>query len=45
MLDITEVTAAEGEEMMNGGKASAMIEIPEGFTENVLDGKPAEIGW
>ena len=43
MLDITEVTAAEGEEMMSGGDASALIEIPEGFTVNVLDGKPAEI--
>jgi ABC-2 type transport system permease protein len=43
MLDITEVSAAEGEEMMSGGKASALIEIPEGFTSNVLDGLPVEI--
>ena len=43
MLDITKVSAAEGEEMMSGGKASALIEIPEGFTSNVLDGLPAEI--
>jgi len=43
MLDITEVTAAEGEKMMSSGKASALIEIPEGFTSNVLDGLPAEI--
>ena len=43
MLDITKVSAAEGEEMMSGGKASALIEIPEGFTSNVLDGFPAEI--
>ncbi len=43
MLDITEVTAAEGEKMMSEGDASALIEIPEGFTSNVLDGLPAEI--
>ncbi len=43
MLDITEVSAAEGEAMMSEGKASALIEIPQGFTEKVLDGVPAEI--
>ncbi len=43
MLDITEVSAAEGEEMMSGGKASALIEIPEGFTTSVLDGKAAQL--
>jgi ABC-2 type transport system permease protein len=43
MLDITDVSATEGQEMMRDGKASALIEIPEGFTSDVLDGRPAEI--
>lgn len=43
MIDIIEVSVAEGEEMMREGKASAMIEIPKGFTTDILDGVPAEI--
>jgi ABC-2 type transport system permease protein len=43
MLDITEVEPAEGEGMMSEGKASALIEIPRGFTSSVLDGETAEI--
>jgi len=37
------VTAAEGLALMNGGKASALLTIPKGFTQDVLDGKPVTL--
>ena len=43
MIEIVPVEGAEGEEMMRDGKASALIEIPEGFTEAVLDHRQAEL--
>lgn len=43
MIDLVEVEPDEGERMMEDGEASAMIEIPEGFTMDVLDGRPAVI--
>jgi ABC-2 type transport system permease protein len=39
MIDLVPVSADEGERMMEKGKASALIEIPEGFTEHILDGR------
>jgi ABC-type multidrug transport system permease subunit len=33
------VTAAEGKALMEAGKASALLTIPKGFTQDVLDGK------
>lgn len=43
MIEIVEVEAAEGEKRMADGGASAMIEVPEGFTEAFLDRRRAEI--
>ncbi|MCX5753015.1 MAG: ABC transporter permease [Candidatus Krumholzibacteria bacterium] len=43
LIDLVEVDPAEGRSLMDRGKASALIEIPKGFTANILDRKPAEI--
>jgi ABC-2 type transport system permease protein len=43
LVDLVEVDRAAGHALMEKGKASALIEIPAGFTETVLDGKPAAI--
>jgi hypothetical protein len=43
LIDLVEVDPAEGRALMDKGKASALIEIPAGFTNAVLDGVPAEI--
>lgn len=43
MIDLREVERAEGEALMASGKASALLEIPKGFTEAVLDRAPAEL--
>lgn len=43
LIDLVEVEPAEGRALMDEGKASALIEIPAGFTNRVLDGAPAEI--
>jgi ABC-2 type transport system permease protein len=37
------VTAAEGRELMEAGKASAFLTIPKGFTKDVLDGTPVTL--
>jgi ABC-2 type transport system permease protein len=42
-LDLVPVEAEEGMELMGQGKASALLEIPEGFTEDVLAGRPASL--
>jgi ABC-type multidrug transport system permease subunit len=39
MVKLEEVELAEGERLMEDGKASALLEIPEGFGKNLLDGK------
>ena len=41
-LEIVSV-GAEGYEMMERGEASALIHLPEGFTEDYLDGVPATV--
>jgi ABC-type multidrug transport system permease subunit len=43
MLDVTEVASFDGREMMEDGKASAMIVIPDSFSVNILDGRPVEL--
>jgi ABC-2 type transport system permease protein len=43
LIDLVEVDPAEGRALMDRGKASALIEIPAGFTARFLDGTPAEI--
>ena len=37
------VTVAEGRALMEEGKASALLTIPKGFTNDVLDGKPVTL--
>jgi len=37
------VTAAQGRALMEEGKASALLTIPKGFTQDVLDGKPVTL--
>jgi len=44
LIDIVEVDSLAGRSAMDKGKASALIEIPKGFTSRVLDRKPVEIG-
>ncbi len=43
MIDLIEVEEAEGKSMMESGKASALIEIPDNFTNDLLDQKPVEL--
>jgi ABC-2 type transport system permease protein len=38
-FDVKAVTAEQGRELMEQGKASAMLTIPKGFTKDVVDGK------
>ncbi|HEV8583170.1 MAG TPA: ABC transporter permease [Thermoanaerobaculia bacterium] len=38
-----EVVGAEGRGRIEKGEASALLRIPQGFTQNVLDGKPASL--
>jgi hypothetical protein len=38
-FDAKTVTAAHGRDLMEQGKASALLTIPKGFTQDVLDGK------
>jgi ABC-2 type transport system permease protein len=42
-FDAKTVTAAHGRELMEQGKASALLTIPKGFTQDVLDGKPVTL--
>lgn len=42
-LDLVPV-GPEGAEMMERGEASALVHIPEGFTEDLVDGVPATLG-
>ncbi|HVO76371.1 MAG TPA: ABC transporter permease, partial [Candidatus Bathyarchaeia archaeon] len=44
LIDVVEVDSAAGLSMMNKGKASALIEIPKGFSSRLLDRKPVELG-
>lgn len=37
------VTAADGRALMEHGKASALLTIPKGFTQDVLDGNPVTL--
>jgi len=39
MFELTMVSEQEGQKLMSKGKASALIIIPEKFTENLMDGK------
>jgi len=39
MIELQEVGAEDGREMMDRGKATALLEIPEGFGDAVLDGR------
>ena len=43
MIDLKVVDSDTGEKLMENGKASALIEIPENFSRDFLDRKPAEI--
>jgi ABC-2 type transport system permease protein len=43
LIDLVEVDSIAGRSAMDRGKASALIEIPRGFTSNVLDKKPTEL--
>jgi len=43
MIDLVEVEKEAGRKLMEKGKASALIELPAGFTEKLLDRKSAEI--
>jgi ABC-type multidrug transport system permease subunit len=43
MFQSTLVSEAEGEKMMKKGKASAMLIIPEHFSENLADQKPSRL--
>ncbi len=40
MVDLQEVSPEEGGKMIDAGKATALLEIPEGFSGNLLDGIP-----
>jgi ABC-2 type transport system permease protein len=44
LIDIVEVDSVAGRSLMDRGKASALIEIPKGFTAGVIDRKPVAIG-
>jgi len=43
MIELVEVEKAAGLKLMEKGKASALIELPSGFTAKVLDRTPAEV--
>ena len=43
MVDIVVVDKDEGMDLIEKGKASALIEIPQGFTESIVDQKPTEL--
>ncbi|KPJ59513.1 MAG: hypothetical protein AMJ46_10880 [Latescibacteria bacterium DG_63] len=43
MIDLVEVEEDEGRSMMEKGEASALIEIPESFTADLLDEKPVQL--
>ncbi len=43
MIDLVEVDENEGRALIQDGKASALIEIPQGFTEALLDQRPVEV--
>jgi len=43
VFDTKTVTAAQGRALMETGKASALLTIPKGFTNDVLDGKPVTL--
>jgi ABC-2 type transport system permease protein len=43
MIDLVEIEPARGRALMEKGKASALIEIPEGFTSKLLDRRGVEI--
>jgi ABC-2 type transport system permease protein len=44
LVDIVEVDSVAGRSLMDKGKASALIEIPKGFTADILDRKPVSLG-
>jgi ABC-2 type transport system permease protein len=43
MIDLVEVEEDEGRAFIEDGKASALIEIPEGFTANLLEQRPVQL--
>jgi ABC-2 type transport system permease protein len=43
IFDGATVTAARGHALMEAGKASALLTIPKGFTNDVFDGKPVTL--
>ncbi|MBN1163347.1 MAG: ABC transporter permease [Candidatus Krumholzibacteriota bacterium] len=43
LLEVEVVEGERGRELMEKGKASALLEIPEGFTEDFLNRRPAEL--
>lgn len=43
MIELVSVSGEEGRRMMDEGKASALVEIPERFTEHILDQIPDTI--
>lgn len=43
LIDLVEVDSAGARALMDAGKASALIEIPRGFTAGILDRKPVEL--
>jgi ABC-2 type transport system permease protein len=42
-FDAKTVTAPHGRELMEQGKASALLTIPKGFSRDILDGKPVTL--
>jgi ABC-type multidrug transport system permease subunit len=43
LVELREVTPEEGAGMMDAGKASALLEIPEGFGADLLDGRAVRL--
>lgn len=43
MIELEEVSPEDGKDMMKGGKASALVEIPENFGTDLLDGKKVKL--
>jgi ABC-2 type transport system permease protein len=44
LVDVVEVDSVAGRSLMDKGKASALVEIPRGFTADILDRKPVALG-
>jgi hypothetical protein len=43
MIELQEVSPEEGYNMMDGGKATALLDIPEGFGDDLLEGKSVQL--